>query len=111
MSFNNFETFNDQKLDRCRLPECDDPSNTNFNEEWVRDVLPGTVSASTGRFIAENCQMYNFTAQISDPLPLENNTCLAEWFEPEMRVRCSDWVFEKGERTIVNDVSRTIFKS
>jgi hypothetical protein len=90
------------------VPECDRQPVPNFHEEWIKDVLPGTVSATTGNFIPENCFKYNFTAEINQSLPFENGTCPAFWFEND-NVKCNRWVFEEGERTIVNDVRKVLF--
>jgi hypothetical protein len=87
------------------IPECDQHLTLSYQQDWVKDVLPGrNISESSGNFIPENCAQYNFTAIVNEPLPLENNTCLADWFSDEV-IRCNDWVFQSGERTIVNDVS------
>lgn len=87
------------------IPECDDRSIMNYHEDWVKDVLPGSVSESSGNFIPKNCARYNFTAIVKEPLPLENNTCLANWFNRGEELRCDNYVFQSGERTIVNDVN------
>jgi hypothetical protein len=75
----------------------------------VKDVLPGSFSESSGLFVPENCHRYNFTAKLDVSLPLENNTCLAEWFDNDNKIQCDSWVFAKGERTIVNDVSKSTY--
>lgn len=87
------------------MPECD--LNMRYNEEWVQHAVPGSISVSSGKFVPELCVKYNFTGQVIEPLPFENNTCVAEWFSPS-RVRCNEFIFDERERTIVNDV-REIF--
>lgn len=88
-------------IHRCLIPECDDRISLNFKQDWIEDVLPGTNS---GNFIPQNCAGYNFTAIVNEPLPLKNNSCPAEWFDRSEEIRCNEWVFQDGERTIVNDV-------
>lgn len=83
------------------IPECDAPLTLKYHQNWIKDVLPGTFSA--GHFVPHNCARYNFTAMLNESLPLENNTCLADWFHRD-EIRCNEWVFQSGERTIVNDV-------
>lgn len=90
---------------RCLVPECEKNTETNFNEKWLSNALPGVNSTLTGKFIPDTCTRFNYTATPDDRL-VDNNTCLAEWFEPHSNVRCKEWVFDKEERTIVNDVKK-----
>lgn len=68
-------------------------------------MIPGEISKSTGNFEPENCFRYKFVndSRIVDDDDGENGTCLAHWFDHE-KISCNKWIFEEGERTIVNDV-------
>ena len=83
------------------MPECESFENAKYDEEWVKDVLPGSISDSSGIFQPEICTKYIFK---NDSTPHGNDACPAHWFDHEEE-RCSQWVFDKSERTIVNDVS------
>ena len=85
-------------ITRCIIDECND---TNYNEAWVKDVIPGEISKSSGFFVPEHCTRYKF---VNESIPIaENGTCLAHWFEHD-KVQCNKFIFEENERTIVNDV-------
>lgn len=75
--------------------------NAKYDEEWVMHVLPGSISQSHGHFTPENCYKYVFK---NDSLPHLGESCPAHWFDHEEKVKCDKWVFDKNERTIVNDV-------
>lgn len=69
----------------------------------MKEVLPGTTSVSSGVFEPEVCAKYVFNNE-SDTTTNLNGSCSAQWFSSE-KERCSKWVFDENERTIVNDVS------
>lgn len=92
------------RLHRCFLPECESLENAKYDVDWVKDVLPGSVSDSSGVFKPEDCSKYIFKNDTIDPNELQNGTCAAHWFGSEEE-RCNQWVFDETERTIVNDVS------
>lgn len=90
-------------LDKCRcyVPDCDDPDDPNFDEPWVSNVLPGKTDSS-GLFTPEQCERYELPQnrtfhysraidECSRPLPTKNE------------IRCDRWVFDKYEKTIVNE--------
>lgn len=81
------------------MPECDSPE-TKFDEVWVKDVLPGSISESSGNFVPEFCSKFVFNDSSETRM---NGTCLASWFSDKQE-KCDRWVFDEGERTIVNDV-------
>jgi OCT family organic cation transporter-like MFS transporter 4/5 len=56
----------------------------------------------TGHFTPENCFKYEFTHASNDSFPLANGTCSPHWFGHD-RVQCGSWMFEEGEKTIVNE--------
>jgi hypothetical protein len=81
------------------VPECDSPE-TKFNEDWVKDVLPGSFSESSGKFVPEFCTKFVYN---NNSVTNENKICPASWFG-DKEERCDRWVFDETERTIVNDV-------
>lgn len=83
------------------MPECDRLENVKYDEEWVKDVLPGKIAESSGIFQPELCSKFIFK---NDSTPHLNDSCPAHWFDHEEE-RCNKWVFDMSERTIVNDVS------
>lgn len=86
---------------RCFVPECESLVTSKYDEDWIKDVLPGKVSESSGIFQPELCSKYVFK---NDSTSRGNDSCPAHWFEHE-KENCNEWVFDKSERTIVNDVS------
>lgn len=94
--------FNGSFNCRCLVPECESLESSRYNEDWVKNILPGTTSVS-GVFQPDVCKKYVFRNE-SDTTTRLNGTCPAEWFSPEEE-RCDKWVFDENERTIVNDVS------
>ncbi|XP_070506358.1 organic cation transporter protein-like [Chironomus tepperi] len=85
---------------RCLVPECESANNTKYSKDWVKDILPGSISDSSV-FVPDECLKYKFIANTSDS-SLENETCQAHWFDHE-KVRCYEWVFDGAETAIVND--------
>lgn len=94
------QQFNDC-FHRCFVPECESQENARYNADWVKDILPGSVSESSGAFKPEDCSRYIFNNRTDPSL---NETCSANWFGHNEE-RCYQWVFDETERTIVNDVS------
>lgn len=85
------------------MPQCEKFNDTYYNQEWIKDVLPGSIS-DTGKFTPEQCLQYGLKDNINETLPSENNTCLGLWFDSEVTTRCNEWIFDEHETTIVNDV-------
>lgn len=96
--------FYDVNFRRCLVPECESLENAKYDAEWVKDVLPGSISDNNGIFQPEICSKFIFK---NDSAPHGNDSCPAHWFDHEEE-RCSQWVFDKSERTVVNDVSYPI---
>ena len=86
---------------RCVVEECESLDSAKYNENWVKDVLPGKVSEITGLFVPEHCLRYKFENTTNETF---EGICQPHWFSHET-IPCNRWVFEEGERTIVNDVS------
>lgn len=83
------------------MPECDDPENPKYGEPWVQNVIPGSTDSS-GLFEPEQCERYelphntiNETYECYRDLPYKRQT------------RCNRWVFDKYEKTIVEEWSIT----
>lgn len=94
--------FDNETFHRCLVPECESIANSEYDSVWVKDVLPGSISDSFGHFIPEICSKFVFN---NDSSYSGNQSCAARWFDHEQE-KCSEWVFDKAERTIVNDVSK-----
>lgn len=89
-------------LNRCIVEECESLDNAKYDQKWVKDVLPGKISENSDRFIPEHCMRHKFdnTTNLTNR---SNGLCEAHWFDHE-KISCNKWVFEEGERTIINDV-------
>lgn len=97
---------------RCFVPECDNPNDPIYDEPWVLHAVPG-ITKIQGTFVPDQCDLFermdlnggNNTAPPNGHRMKRNINaiCPAEWFS-DRRSRCEKWVFDKGERTIVNDV-------
>lgn len=86
---------------RCFVPGCDNPTNPNYNEPWVHNVIPGK-SNSSGLFEAAQCERYEL------PHSTINETYECYHDLPYQRVlQCNRWVFDPYEKTIVEDWSIT----
>jgi len=95
-------------LNSCLVPECEAANNTKYASDWVKDILPGSISdSSPEHFIPYKCSKYKFIANTSDFL-LENETCQTNWFDNE-KIRCHEWVFDRAGTSIVNDVRNCVF--
>lgn len=86
------------------MPECESLGSARYDQDWVKDVLPGSISESSGNFVPEVCLKYLPKNDTGDWQA--NETCASDWFETNTE-KCNRWVFDEGERTIVNDVSST----
>lgn len=89
-------------LFRCFVPECDSLENAKYDEGWVQNVLPGSISESSGKFQPDVCSKFIHNGALNDTST--NGTCLADWFNKTIEEKCDSWVFNPNERTIVNDV-------
>lgn len=81
------------------MPDCD--SELKYQNDWVQYAVPGKLN-SKGAFIPQQCNYFarNYTVQLP-----ENGVCYADMFTDTVD-KCDMWMFEEGERTIMNDVSR-----
>ena len=88
------------------MPECESFENAKYNEDWTRFALPGSVSENSGKFTPDLCERFLYSGRNRTD---SNETCAAE-FIATSKERCDTWVFDEGERTIVNDVSVFVIK-
>lgn len=85
---------------RCLVPNCDsDPPQ--YNADWISYAIPSNPIHKSSGFEPDLCHYFKQNITNSSA---EEMTCLPETFTSE-QVRCSQWVFDKNERSIVNDVS------
>lgn len=98
----NYIFFSHFKLpNRCIVDECESLDNAKYDQNWVKDIVPGKISESTGRFVPDHCKKYKFDN--STQALNQTEICEPHRFSHE-KVSCNRWIFEEGERTIVNDV-------
>lgn len=86
---------------RCFIPGCDDTNNPKYDEPWVSATVPGTTD-SNGLFTPEQCLRYELP-------PTDGNssyTCGRE-LPIKKDVQCNRWVYDKYEKTIVEEWSIT----
>ncbi|GAB0092693.1 organic cation transporter protein [Sergentomyia squamirostris] len=88
---------------RCYVPNCDDPLDPNYDEPWVQHAVPGKVD-SHGVFTPEQCQVYKAENETIKRITWEE--CPPERFSSESE-ECNRWVYDRSERTIVQDWSIT----
>lgn len=111
---------------RCFVPECDDANAPDYDQPWVLHAVPSTHKGANV-FQAAQCERFvvdqyagdstnngtlaailgepnvNGTSNKTTASSAWGNTCPADRFTDEVAT-CDRWVFESGERTIVNDV-------
>lgn len=86
---------------RCFVPGCDDANNPNFDEPWVSAVVPGQHDSS-GLFTPEQCKRYEL------PSTDGNSSYICGRELPDKNeIRCNRWVYDKYEKTIVEEWSIT----
>lgn len=83
------------------MPECETLQNAAYDEGWVKNILPGSISESSRDFKPEICSRFVKVINQTDA-----GSCSSLWFGDEQE-QCDEWVFDDDERTIVNDV-RTV---
>lgn len=72
----------------------------NYDDDCVSIAVPGKMIKDV--FVPAQCQRYKRDYNIT--IPEWQDTCTKDMFINEIE-RCSEWVFDEHERTIVNDVS------
>lgn len=86
---------------RCHVPDCDDPVDPVYENDWVHYAVPGKTDSS-GVFTPEQCQYFASRTQSNI-----SNICALDNFSDEVKT-CDRWVYDKFEKTIVEEVSVTI---
>lgn len=87
---------------RCLISECDNFKNISYNAPWVAWATP--PDANNHHVISvkmNNC--YRYSSREGN----HTDRCSQEMFTNKTE-RCTDWVFDGTERTIVTDVSKLI---
>lgn len=79
------------------VPDCD--TDTGFAEDWVSIAVPGKTIKD--QFVPLQCQRFLRNENVS--APEWGEVCRKQMFTSETE-KCSEWIFDEGERTIVNDV-------
>uniref|UniRef100_A0A1B0FY37 Major facilitator superfamily (MFS) profile domain-containing protein n=1 Tax=Phlebotomus papatasi TaxID=29031 RepID=A0A1B0FY37_PHLPP len=94
---------------RCFVPNCDDPHQPNYDESWMHYAVPGKTD-SNGIFTPEQCKIFiqnNMTMSRGYSVPTFEE-CSPEMFTSK-EDECSRWVFDKSEKTIVEEVGTMHF--
>lgn len=71
-------------------------------------MLPGSISESHGQFVPEICKKYVYNSTGFENA--RKNSCAAHFFDHK-ETGCNQWVYDEGERTIVNDVSDELLRT
>ncbi|KAJ8936299.1 hypothetical protein NQ318_001492 [Aromia moschata] len=82
---------------RCLIPECEDAYDTSYNVPWLNWTIP--MDHSSDQVIGvkvDSCERYSLNRSI------DNTTCSPDIFTSNIE-KCSEWVFDENERTIVSD--------
>lgn len=82
------------------MPGCDDETNPEYDSHWVTGAVPGKFD-SNGNFNPEHCKM--FESSYDDDEVVANCSSLS--FLTNQTVTCDRWVYDKHEKTIVEEVS------
>lgn len=86
------ETFS-----RCKVPECEDNGEI-FQPAWLNKTVPIVVDTK----FPEKCERYK---PISDNSTRVDDSCTLESFNQSETVKCSEYVYEDDEITILKPVS------
>lgn len=85
----------------CLVPECDDANAPQYDQPWVLHTVPGTHKGAN-IFVPDQCRRFDTEMDRSNATQF-TDACPSDWFT-DRTIDCDRWVFESGERTIVNDV-------
>lgn len=81
------------RFHRCLIPECDDPSNTEFAPKWILNAVPGTSATSF-----EGCTRFANASLIS-PEAIDH-TCPATLFDQQRTVDCKKFIYANSESIV-----------
>ncbi|XP_073812454.1 organic cation transporter protein isoform X2 [Musca autumnalis] len=85
---------------RCLIPECENETgDLELFPTWIKNATPGDTDKN-GAFTPKTCYRYSRNETFQESLPSE--TCPGELFE-KVEQRCSSWVFDSEEYTIVQE--------
>ncbi|KAJ8912268.1 hypothetical protein NQ315_008859 [Exocentrus adspersus] len=83
---------------RCFIPECEDPQDTSYDTPWMKWAIP--IDDNSDQLIGVKadtyCDRFAFNRSVT------NATCSPEMFTRTIE-KCTEWIFDNDERTIVND--------
>ncbi|XP_060531615.1 organic cation transporter protein isoform X2 [Cylas formicarius] len=85
---------------RCFVPECERAFDTKYEQPWLNWAIPQeSDSDQVIGFKSDSCDRFsvNWTAWNL------NKTCSKDTFDTSQVVKCSQWIFDDFERTIIND--------
>ncbi|XP_018566487.1 organic cation transporter protein isoform X2 [Anoplophora glabripennis] len=82
---------------RCFIPECEDPLDTSYDTPWLKWAIPAEKNSDQVIGVkADTCDRFSLNQSAI------NTTCSPEMFTKTIE-KCSEWIFDNNERTIVND--------
>lgn len=81
--------------DRCLIPECEDPLQTEFRPPWLASAVPFSDGRPAG------CHRYSAAAGATLP---SNGSCVPGMFTGE-EVACKQWVYPKSTLSIMSEVT------
>lgn len=78
-------------LIRCKIPECDNSSNT-YDPDWLKYAIPNKNNKLS------SCYQYKYIENSTT-----NDQCSIENFNHLEEIRCNDFIYNGTEKTIVNE--------
>ncbi|CAH2010494.1 unnamed protein product [Acanthoscelides obtectus] len=81
---------------RCFIPECEDPSDTTYDVPWRKWAIPDPSAVHAIGVKSDLC--YRYMSR-----PGETNRTCSDSLFMNVTEKCSEFVFDNVERTIVND--------
>ncbi|XP_074033259.1 organic cation transporter protein isoform X3 [Leptinotarsa decemlineata] len=92
---------------RCFIPQCEDPHDTSYNVPWMKWAIPNQISENQVIGVeTDSCSRY----AAKNESTATNNTCTENAFTNTIE-RCSEWIFDENERTIINEWNITCLEN
>lgn len=88
---------------RCLVPECDNPNQLQYNEDWIQHAIPGKTDSNM-LFKPEQCTKYLYKNETTHQEYFKSNDTCDTYYFSDDTTTCNEWVFEDGDRTIVQEV-------